>query len=389
MITLLSRLFIRDHQNYASPGVRVAYGMLCGIVGICLNAILFAAKLLAGSVSGSVAITADAFNNLSDAGSSLVTLAGFRLAGHKADSEHPFGHGRMEYVAGLIVSLVILLMGLELLKASIDKIIQPQAVTFNWWAAGILAGSILVKLYMFFYNRGVGRKINSSTMRAVALDSFSDVAATSAVLICSFIGKWTGVYLDGYAGAAVALSILYTGFRAAKDTINPLLGEPPTKEYVDQVEQLVLACPEIIGVHDLVVHNYGPGRVMISLHAEVPADGDMIHLHDAVDNVEKKLRGLMGCSAVIHMDPVVTGDETAQRLKAQVEAIVFDIDPRLSIHDFRMVPGPTHTNLVFDVVVPYDVPIDDDEVVRRISQAITSLDGRYFTVIEIDKSIVK
>ncbi len=389
MITLLSRIFIRDYENYASAQVRVSYGMLCGAAGIGFNVLLFLGKLLAGSVSGSISITADAFNNLSDAGSSIVTLAGFRLAGHKADSKHPFGHGRIEYISGLIVSLIILLMGVELLKASIERIITPEAVAFSPWAVGILAASILIKLYMFLYNRSIGKRIDSAAVRATALDSFSDVAATTVVLLCTFIGKWTGLSIDGYAGAAVALFILYTGFSAAKETISPLLGEPPAKEYVDRVERLVLSCPEIIGVHDLVVHNYGPGRTMISLHAEVPADGDLIHLHDTVDNIEKKLRGMMGCSAVIHMDPVVAGDEETLRLKAEVEAIAAGIDPRLSVHDFRMVAGPTHTNLVFDVVVPYDLAVADEEVVRVIGQAVSALDSRYFTVIEIDKSSVK
>ncbi len=389
MITLLSRLMIRDYKNYASPQVRVSYGMLCGVAGICLNALLFVMKLLAGGLSGSIAVTADAFNNLSDAGSSVVTLVGFRLAGHKADSEHPFGHGRIEYVSGLVVSLVILLMGVELMKASIEKILSPEIVVFRWQTVIILAVSILVKFYMFSYNRSIGKRIGSAAMGATALDSFSDMAATAVVLICMFVGKWTGLYIDGYAGVAVALFILFSGVRAAKETISPLLGEPPTQEFVTRIEELVLSDPDVVGVHDLVVHNYGPGRTMISLHAEVPAEGDLIHLHDAVDNLEKKLRSILVCSAVIHMDPVVTNDEETQRLKTQVEAIAVAVDPSLSIHDFRIVRGPTHTNLVFDVVAPYSVAIPDDEVVRRISQCVTALDPRYFTVIEIDKSTVK
>lgn len=389
MIGLLARIFIHDRKNTASPQVRVAYGVLCGAVGIGLNLLLFLGKLVAGSLSASISITADAFNNLSDAGSSIVTLAGFRLAGHKADSEHPFGHGRIEYVSGLIVSLLILLMGAELLKAAIEKIAAPEAVTFSYLSVIILSASILVKLYMFFYNRRVGRLIDSAAMRATAIDSFSDVAATAVVLLCTLLDHWTGLAFDGYAGTAVALFILYSGLCAAKETVSPLLGEPPSKEYVEKIEQLVLSYPEIIGVHDLVVHNYGPGRVMISLHAEVPASGDLIHLHDTVDNIEKKLRGMMGCSAVIHMDPVVTDDGATEALKLQVAKIASQIDARLSIHDFRMVAGPTHTNLVFDVVVPYDVTVGDEEVSRRIAAEVAKLDSRYFTVIEIDKSVVK
>lgn len=389
MVTLLARLLIKDHTQYASPRVRIAYGVLCGIVGIFFNILLFAGKLFAGNLAGSIAMTADAFNNLSDAGSSAVSLVGFRLSGQKADNEHPFGHGRMEYVAGLVVSMAILLMGFELLKSSVEKILSPEPVTFSYLAVGILAASILVKLYMFFYNRGIGKKIASATMRATALDSFSDVAATFVVLMSTLIAKWTGLAVDGYAGLAVALFILYTGVMAGKETISPLLGESPDAEYVNKIQQLVLSEPDIIGVHDLVVHSYGPGRVMVTLHAEVPAEGNLLHLHDSVDNVEKKLRGLLGCQAVIHMDPVVTDDEETNHMKRVVEAIVRCIDPSLTIHDFRMVSGPTHTNLVFDVVVPYAVKLSDDEVRRRIEGCITEMDGNYFAVIDVDKAAVQ
>lgn len=389
MVTLLARLWIRDRQNYSAPQVRLAYGMLCGCVGIGLNLLLFCGKLFAGSLSGSIAMTADAFNNLSDAGSSIVTLAGFRMAGQKADCEHPFGHGRIEYVAGLIVSMIILLMGVELLKVSVEKILRPEPVTFSLLALAVLAGSILVKLYMYFYNARIGKRIDSAAMRATALDSFSDVASTAVVLLSMLVARWTGLSIDGYAGVLVALFILYTGFTAAKETISPLLGEPPTKAYVEQIEQLVLSYPEIIGVHDLVVHNYGPGRAMISLHAEVPASGDLIHLHDTVDNIEKRLRDTMGCSAVIHMDPVDTDDVETARLKTQVEATLAEIDKRWSIHDFRVVKGPTHTNLVFDVVIPYTLIMSDEQVRRRIVEAIGALDSRYYAIIEIDKSSLR
>ncbi len=386
MITLLSRLFIRDARNYASPTVRIAYGVLCGAVGIALNLLLFAGKLAAGMLSGSIAVTADAFNNLSDAGSSIVTLVGFRLAGHQADSEHPFGHGRIEYVAGLVVSMAILFMAFELGKSSVEKILSPASVTWSPLTAGILLVSIAIKLYMFFYNRRIGTYIDSAAMRAAAMDSLSDTAGTAAVLLSMLIGKVTGAAIDGYAGLLVAVFILFTGLRAAKSTISPLLGEPPSKDYTDKIEQLVLACPDITGVHDLIVHNYGPGRTMISLHAEVPADGNLLHLHDAVDNVERKLRNLLGCSAVIHMDPIVQSDECVNRYRADVEAIAKGIDDRLTIHDFRIVSGPTHTNLVFDVVAPYDVGIADNALRRRIMDAITAMDGNLYAVIEIDKS---
>ena len=386
MIALLAKLFIRDSKNYASPYVRTGYGVLCGAVGIALNLLLFTGKLIAGTISGSIAVTADAFNNLSDAGSSIVTLVGFRLAGHKADSEHPFGHGRIEYVAGLVVSMAILLMAFELGKTSVEKILTPVSVAWSGLTAGVLVASILVKLYMFFYNRRIGTYIDSAAMRATAMDSLSDTAGTAAVLLSQLIGKWTGAAIDGYAGLVVAGFILLTGLRAAKETISPLLGEPPSKDFTDRIEGLVLSCPDIIGVHDLLVHNYGPGRTMISLHAEVPADGNLLALHDAVDNVERKLRSMLGCSAVIHMDPVVRGDERANQLHAAVEEIARGVDGRLTIHDFRIVSGPTHTNLVFDVAAPYDVPFTDAALKSRISDAVTALDGSLYAVIEIDRS---
>jgi cation diffusion facilitator family transporter len=389
MITFLSRLLIKDNKNFSSPAVRLRYGMLCGAVGICFNILLFTGKLIAGSLTGSIGITADAFNNLSDAGSASIALIGFRLSDAKADKEHPFGHGRFEYIAGLIVSLVILLMGFELGKSSIEKILHPEAITFSFLALGVLVVSILTKLYMFFYNRSIGRKIDSATMRATAMDSFSDVAATSVVLLSMLIGKWTGWMIDGYAGLAVALFIVYTGIRAAKETVSPLLGQPPTKEFVEEIERIVLNHEGVIGVHDLVVHDYGPGRRMISLHAEVPADGDMIQLHDAVDNLEKLLRKECGCEAVIHMDPVETENQETNRLRAETEAILRELDERLTLHDFRVVTGPTHTNLVFDVVVPFGFAMADDVVRKEVSDRIHALEGNCFAVIDVDKQSIR
>ena len=389
MITFLSKLFIKDNLNFASPTVRLRYGMLCGAVGIIFNILLFTGKLIAGTLTGSIGITADAFNNLSDAGSSAITLVGFRLSDTKADKEHPFGHGRFEYIAGLIVSMAILLMGFELAKTSVDKIIHPEAVTFSFLALGVLLASILTKLYMFFYNRGIGKKIDSPAMRATAMDSFSDVAATSMVLFSMLIGKWTGWKIDGYAGLLVAMFIGYTGVRAAKETISPLLGQPPTREFVEKIERIVLEQDGIIGVHDLVVHDYGPGRRMNSLHAEVPADGDMIILHDTVDNLEKLLYKECGCEAVIHMDPVETNNPETNRLRAETQAILMEFDPRLTLHDFRVVPGSTHTNLVFDVVVPFEFSLADEVVKKTVSERIHALEGNCYAVIDVDKSSIR
>ena len=389
MVSLLSRLLIQDYKNFTSPAVRIRYGMLCGAVGIAFNILLFFGKILTGTLTGSIGITADAFNNLSDAGSSAITLVGFRLSETKADKEHPFGHGRFEYISGLIVSMAILLMGFELAKTSVEKIITPEPVTFSYLAVGVLVCSILIKLYMFFYNRSISKKIDSAAMRATAMDSFSDVTATSVVLLSMFVTKWTGWMIDGYAGLAVALFILYTGVRSAKETISPLLGQPPEREFVEKIERIVLAHDGIIGVHDLVVHDYGPGRMMVSLHAEVPADGDMIRLHDAVDNLEKLLRIECGCETVIHMDPVETSNEETNRLRAETKAILLSLDERLSLHDFRVVSGPTHTNLVFDVVVPFEFPMTDEAVRQAVAERIHALEGKCYAVIQIDKSSVR
>ncbi len=388
MVSLLARWLIRDWESVHTPSVRRAYGVLCGAVGILLNALLFAGKLFAGTLSGSIAITADAFNNLSDAASSLITLIGFRMAGQKPDPEHPFGHGRIEYISGFIVSMAILLMGFELLSSSVQKIVSPEPVSFSPLAAGILVASIAVKLYMCFYNRRVGKKIDSAAMRATAMDSLSDSVATAVVLVAMLVGHWTNLMIDGWCGLLVALFILYAGVNAAKETIGPLLGQPPTKEFVEQIEQYVLSHKSVVGIHDLIVHNYGPGRTMISLHAEVPVTADILEMHDMIDNIEHGLRERMGCEAVIHMDPVVLDDERLSALREAVRGFAAEIDPAITIHDFRMVSGPTHTNLIFDAVVPYKFRLSDEEVRRRLSERIRALDGNYYAVIDIDKSYV-
>ena len=322
MISLLARLFIKPDPAREEPETRRAYGVLCGIVGICLNVLLFAGKFLAGTLSGSIAITADAFNNLSDAGSSFVTLVGFQLAGQKPDSEHPFGHGRMEYVSGLAVSVLILLMGLELGKTSIEKILHPEPVDSSPLIFAILCASILVKLYMFLYNRRLGKKLASPAMEATAMDSLSDSVATAAVLIATLVGRFTGLEIDGWCGVLVAAFILWSGINAVRDTLDPLLGTPPTHEFVQRIRDLVMAHSTILGIHDLIVHDYGPGRVMISLHAEVPANEDVLALHDEIDNVEKELREKLGCDAVIHMDPVVTDDGVTEETRRRVQTLV-------------------------------------------------------------------
>ena len=388
MISLLAKWLIPNREQVEDGAVRRAWGALCGFVGIGLNILLFAGKLAAGTLSGSIAITADAFNNLSDAGSSVVTLLGFRLAGKKPDAGHPFGHGRLEYVSGLIVAGLILLMGAELAKSSVDKIFHPEAVTFSWLAAGILLASIGVKLYMYLYNRAVGKKIKSAAMSATAADSLSDTAATSAVLLAMVIGKLTDVQLDGWVGLVVALFILWSAVQAARDTISPLLGQAPDPMLVKEIESLVMAHDTVVGIHDLVVHDYGPGRCIISLHAEVPADEQVLELHDVIDNIEEELAQKLHCEAVIHMDPVVVGDPTVTALHQQVAALVKTIDPRITIHDFRMVPGQTHTNLIFDAVIPFDKRLTRQQVADRIRQMVSEMEGDYRAVVKVENSYV-
>lgn len=388
MVTLLAKLFIKNQNDVKNPSVRQAYGVLCGAVGIFLNLCLFAGKFLAGTLSNSIAITADAFNNLSDAGSSIITLIGFKMAGQKPDPTHPFGHGRIEYIAGLLVSLIILLMGSELLKSSVSKILRPEELAFSPIAIGILAASILVKCYMFLYNRRLGKKLDSAAMTATATDSLSDTIATSAVLAATLVGHFTGVAIDGWCGVLVGLFICYAGYSAARDTISPLLGQAPDKDFVRQINDIVMSHEEILGIHDLIVHNYGPGRILISLHAEVPADGDILTLHDKIDTIEHELGSLLNCHAVIHMDPICVGDEETSRLKALVKEYLTEISENLSMHDFRIVTGPTHTNLIFDVVTPYDFPMTDNELVKCIQDRIRKDNPNYFAVIEVDKEFL-
>ena len=388
MIEFLARVFIRHRDTLSPSALRQAYGQLCGAVGIGLNLLLFAGKLFAGTISGSIAITADAFNNLSDAGSSVVTLLGFRLAGRKPDPEHPFGHGRMEYISGLAVAGLILLMGVELGKSSLKKILSPEEIVSSPLVLAILAVSVAVKLYMFYYNRSIGKKIKSAAMSATATDSLSDAVSTTAVLMATLVGQLTGLNIDGWVGLLVALFILFSAYKAAKETLSPLLGQTPDPEFVDRIEQIVLSYPEVLNIHDLIVHDYGPGRVMISLHAEVSADGDLLQLHDVIDNAEHRLKKELGCMAVIHMDPIITNDAHTDALRMAVAEKVKAIDPRLTIHDFRTVSGPTHTNLIFDVVVPYDVKLTADEVRRRIGALVKELDENYFAVVQVDNSYV-
>lgn len=388
MIKLLSRIFIKDYNNYESPAVRSSYGVLCGGFGIFLNILLFIGKFLAGTLAKSVSITADAFNNLADAGSSIITLLGFRLARQKPDTKHPFGHGRIEYIAGLLVSAAIILMGFELAKSSISKIISPEPIEFSVLTAAILVCSILVKLYMVFYNKSIGKKIKSSTLGATALDSCSDCIATSVVLISSLIAHFFKINIDGYCGVLVAAFVIYSGIRSLRETITPLLGQSPDKEFIDRIQKLIEKFPEITGIHDLIVHDYGPGRLMISLHAEMPVheDSDIFAMHDIIDNAERLLSKELECLVTIHLDPTRANDEKVAELKAKTVNVLYGISPELSLHDFRVVPGPTHTNLIFDVVIPFDLKLKEDEIIEKLNSAVADWDdAKYYVVVSFDR----
>lgn len=385
MITFLASLFIKDRRNYDSPAVRQAYGVLSGAVGIGLNILLFLGKWISGTLSGSIAITADAFNNLSDAGSSIITLIGFRLSGQAPDPEHPFGHGRMEYISGLLVSVAILVMGFELIWSSFGKLRDPEPIESSALVLGILLASILVKVYMFYYNRSLSKKLDSAAMKATSVDSLSDTVATTLVLIATVISKYTGLILDGWFGILVGIFIVYTGGSTLKETIDLLIGQPPKKEFIDEIREIVLGHSLVYGVHDLIVHDYGPGRRMISLHAEVAVDGDIQDIHEQIDHIEHELQEKLNCSATIHMDPIVTDDKEVLEMKAKVEAMVQSLDEAFSMHDFRMVKGPTRTNLIFDVEVPRKTSLTDNEIMNRLKEQVHGLPGsKYFAVIQID-----
>ena len=389
MIELLAKWFIPHRDSMENGALRRAYGTLCGAVGIGLNILLFMGKFFAGQLSGSIAVTADAFNNLSDAGSSAVTLLGFRLAGKKPDTDHPFGHGRIEYISGLIVAGLILLMGVELAKSSFDKILHPEEVTFSALAVVILAVSVAVKLYMWFYNRRIGGKLRSAAMEATAMDSLSDAAATFAVLLATLIGKWTGLAVEGYVGLLVALFILFSAYKAAKETLSPLLGQAPDPELVQRIRDIVAEHDTVVGIHDLVIHDYGPGRQMVSLHAEVPASGDILELHDVIDNIERELHEKLHVQAVIHMDPIVTDNAEVDALRRQVAELARQVEPRMTVHDLRVVRGTTHTNLVFDAVLPLDAAITPAEAARRIREKVSELDGDYYAVVTVEHSFTE
>jgi cation diffusion facilitator family transporter len=388
MTSLLIRAFIKNPESTSDPAVRGRYGNVAGIVGIATNLLLFVIKIIVGTLSGSIAITADAVNNLSDSGSSLVTIVGFKISGKPADSGHPFGHGRMEYIAGLIVSFIIVIIGYQLTVSSVRKIIQPDIARFDIITVVVLCASIVVKAWQSAFYRTIGRRIGSLTLKAASSDSRNDALATASVLIAAVVSMLTGFNLDGYIGAAVGLFIIVSGIRLTFETVSPLLGAAPEKELVEKIRHKVMSYDTIIGIHDLSVHNYGQGGCYASLHCEVPAEQDVMVSHDVIDNIERDFLE-EGIHLVIHLDPVVTGDERTNELKARIESLVEQVSPRIGVHDFRVVWGITHTNLIFDIAVPYGFERRDAELIAMISDRISALDPTYRAVITVDHDDIK
>lgn len=386
MITCLAKFWIRESDSEEKK--RRVYGTLGAVVGIFLNICLFTGKYLAGFFSGSIAIMADAFNNLSDAGSSFISLIGFVFSEKKPDLDHPFGHGRIEYLAGLGVSFLILLMGVELAKNSVQKILHPVSVQISTLSIAVLSASILVKLYMAYYNHAIGKKIRSATMAATATDSLSDAAATTVVLLAMLFLAVTGINIDGYCGILVAVFILAAGIGAAKETVSPLLGQAPDPEFVKEIKELVMQHEEVLGIHDMAVHDYGPGRVMVSLHAEVSGDGNIYELHDLIDRIERELKEKLHCETVIHMDPIDVGNVKTVEMKEEMVKLVKAIDERLTIHDFRMVTGTTHHNMIFDVVIPADFKLSQEELKDIIQKKVWEKWPDYYVVIDVDTAYV-
>ena len=386
MTDFLIKKFIKNYKNTENSAVRAAYGKFSSYVGIFCNILLFSGKLTAGLLSGSVSVMADAVNNLSDASSSIISLFGFKLAERPADEEHPYGHGRYEYLSGLMVAVLIIVIGVELLKSSFDKILNPEPVEFGWMTVAILAASILLKLWMMMFNRKTGKTIGSQTLIATSADSRNDAVSTSAVLAAALISRFTGARLDGWMGLAVAVFILISGYELIKDTIDPLLGRAPNGDTVRAIRDKIMSYPNVLGTHDLMIHDYGPGRQFASVHVEMAAEGDVLENHDIIDNIEQDFLNNDGLNIVIHFDPIVTGDGCVNDLRVWLAEEVKIIHPQLTIHDLRVVPGVTHTNVVFDCVKPFDLDMTDGELRAAITALVRREHPDYNCVITVDRS---
>lgn len=388
MTQLLIRLFIRNAEKTSDFRVRESYGKLAGAMGIVTNLLLCIAKLITGLLFNSISILADSVNNLSDSASSVITLIGFKLSGKPADAEHPYGHARMEYITGLIVSFIILILGVQLVSSSVDKIWNPEEMGFSILMLVVLAVSMLVKLWQSAFYKKLGKLINSTTLTATAADSLNDVMATGAVLVSAVITRFSGVNLDGWMGLVVALLIIVAGIRLIIDTSNPLLGLAPTQELVDEIYNRVMSYDGVMGLHDLNVHNYGPGRCFASVHCEVPAERDIMESHDVIDNIERDFLDQLNIHLVIHLDPIVTDDARTNVLKMQVEDLLKELSPEISMHDFRVVWGTTHSNLIFDVAVPFGFSLSDDELKAELAARVAKIDPTFRTVVVVDHSYI-
>lgn len=382
----LVKKFIHDYENIHDINVRASYGKLSGKVGIFCNAFLFAVKFIMGTISGSVSITADAVNNLSDAASSVISLIGFKMAEKPADEDHPYGHARYEYLSGLTVAVMIILIGFELFKTSFDKVLHPSTVDFSIALVIVLAVSILIKLWMALFNKSLGKKINSSALEATAADSRNDVISTSAVLVAAVISHFFKINLDGYMGIAVAVFILYSGIGLVKDTLDPLLGKAPEPELVDYIQKKILSYDGVLGTHDLMIHDYGPGRKFASVHVEMAAEGDVLKSHDVIDNIERDFLSKDNLNIIVHYDPIVTKDDIVNDFRSWLMEQVKSIDPHLSIHDLRIVPGNSHTNLVFDCVMPHCINMSPSELKAEIRRLVNIKYPNYYCIITIDSS---
>lgn len=385
MTSLLLKLFVKNYKDTSDNTVREKYGVLGGTVGIVTNIILACAKLIIGTFSGSISITADAVNNFSDAGSSIITLIGFKMANKPADTSHPFGHGRIEYISGLIVAFIVLIFGVELMKSSVERIINPTEIIYSTWAIVVLVLSIAGKLWLGLFNRKLGKAINSTAMTAVFTDCLSDSGATFVTIISMLLARFAGLNIDGILGTIVAVIIIIAGINIIKDTLSPLLGEAPDKELVENLAETILSFDKVVGIHDLIIHNYGSVKTFGSVHVEVPADEDVLLTHEIMDNIELKIKKKFGIELVAHCDPIETNNESVSQQKTMLIEIIRKINEKLTIHDFRMVSGPTHTNLIFDVVVPYDVKMSEEEAITKISKKVKEHNPQCNCVITVDR----
>ena len=385
MNKFLCRIFVKDYENTKDPQVRERYGKFAGVVGILSNVILCAAKILVGAISGSIAIIADGINNLADASSSIITLAGFKLSSLPEDKEHPYGHARIEYISGMIVSVLIVVVGIELIKSSADKIMHPSPLEFSWSIIVVLLLAIAIKIWQALFNINIGKRINSLTLTATGTDSRNDVIATTVVLISIIVGKLTGLQIDGYMGCLVALFIIWSGIGLVKETMSPLLGEAPDPELVNAISDMALSYDGVLGIHDLVVHNYGPGRIFASIHIEVDAEADMMESHDMIDNIEREMAKKLHIEITGHLDPVRTNDPVVKKMVQLTSEVAAQIDGVSNIHDLRIVTGPTHTNVIFDTVVASNCTLSLKEIHEAFQKAVKTEGDNYFVVINFDK----